>query len=422
MSCTFVPVSATSDFSLQNLPFGIFSTATSPARVGVAIGTYVLDLSALSRHGVFSHISGLQAETVFSQSTLNSYMALGKPVWSAVRAALQDFLSNDSHPARTVAVSDVAVEQSSVTMHLPAKIGDYTDFYASREHATNVGVMFRGKDNALMPNWTHLPVGYHGRASSVVVSGTPLRRPNGQRRPDATKPPVFGPSVRVDYELEMALLVGPGNELGEPLTMAQAGERIFGVVLMNDWSARDIQAWEYVPLGPFLGKNFGTTISPWVVTMEALEPFRVAQPAQDPEPLPYLRDSTNSGYDIQLKVDIKPSGSDEYYALTNSNLKYMYWSLKQQLTHHAINGCSMQPGDLLGTGTISGPTEDSFGSMLELSWSGKNDIKLGDSGLTRKFVEDNDEIRITGVCQGDGFRVGFGECVGQILPAKQLDF
>ncbi|KAJ1996545.1 hypothetical protein GGI06_006732, partial [Coemansia sp. S85] len=288
MECTFVSVSPLSDFPIQNLPFGVYSTSGNSARVGVAIGDHVLDLSALSTLGLFAGIDGLESGyEVFSKPYLNDFMALGRPVWRAVRKQLQEFLSNDRHPVRQqVDKSLVCVELSKVTMHLPAKIGDYTDFYASREHATNVGVMFRGKDNALMPNWTHLPVGYHGRASSVVVSGTPLHRPNGQRRPDASKPPVFGPSVRLDYELEMAFFVGPGNDLGSPMSLEEAEDCIFGVVLMNDWSARDIQAWEYVPLGPFLGKNFGTTVSPWVVTMDALEPFRVAQPLQDPTPLP----------------------------------------------------------------------------------------------------------------------------------------
>ncbi|KAJ2826113.1 hypothetical protein IWW50_002532 [Coemansia erecta] len=383
-------------------------------------------MASLAKSGLFAGIAGLDAEQVFGSSKLNEFMSLGRPIWRNVRHALQEFLSDETHAVRKQisSVDTVAVPLSTVRMHMPAKIGDYTDFYASREHATNVGIMFRGKDNALMPNWTHLPVGYHGRASSVVVSGTPLRRPNGQRRPDATKPPVFGPSARLDYELEMAFFVGPSNDLGTPLTIDQAEERIFGVVLMNDWSARDIQAWEYVPLGPFLGKSFGTTVSPWVVTMDALEPFRVMQPLQDPEPLPYLRCSSTAdaraGFDINLNVHIKPSESEEYFPLTRSNLKYMYWSLRQQLAHHAINGCNMQPGDLCGTGTISGPTEESFGSMLELSWSGKKPVAMGDSGISRTFIQDNDTVRITGFCQGDGYRVGFGECSGKIMPAADL--
>ncbi|KAJ2785188.1 hypothetical protein H4R18_000639 [Coemansia javaensis] len=426
MKCTFVDVAAESDFSIQNLPYGVFSTAGMAApQVGVAIGEYVLRMEALARLGLFAGVDGLDAERVFGSAQLNEYMGLGRGVWRAVRQALQGFLADPDHAVRrrVASVDEVAVPLGAVQMHLPAQIGDYTDFYASREHATNVGIMFRGKDNALMPNWTHLPVGYHGRASSVVVSGTALHRPSGQRRPDPAQPPVFGPSARLDYELEMAFFVGPGNALGTPLTLEQAEERIFGVVLMNDWSARDIQAWEYVPLGPFLGKSFGTTISPWVVTMDALEPFRVPQPAQDPEPLPYLRAAppapAHGGYDISLAVDIRPSGGgDAFYPLTRSNLKYMYWTMRQQLVHHAIGGCNMRPGDLCASGTISGPAEAERGSLLELSWSGQHDVPLGDSGLTRRFIEDGDVIRITGSCQGAGFRVGFGECTGQILPAK----
>ncbi|KAJ1991647.1 hypothetical protein GGI25_004086 [Coemansia spiralis] len=426
MECTLVEVAPSSDFSIQNLPFGIYSANGNGPQVGVAIGEWILNMSALAGAGLFAHIKQLDAQ-VFAQPRLNDYMALGRPVWRAVRAVLQDFLANANNAVRTqlAAAEDVLVPMGAAQMHLPARIGDYTDFYASREHATNVGMMFRGKDNALMPNWTHLPVGYHGRASSVVISGTPIRRPNGQRRPDAAEPPVFGPSVRLDYELEMGFFVGPGNELGAPLSLAQAEASIFGVVLLNDWSARDIQAWEYVPLGPFLGKNFGTTISPWVVTMEALEPFRVPQPPQVPRPLPYLSDAEGAppaGYDIQLEVHLQAGGQGDFHLLTRSNLKYMYWTLKQQLAHHAVGGCNMRPGDLCGTGTISGPTKDSFGSMLELSWSGKSAIQLGDSQETRRFIEDNDVIRITGFCQGaDGRRVGFGECTGQLLPASSLE-
>ncbi|KAJ2517772.1 hypothetical protein H4217_003751 [Coemansia sp. RSA 1939] len=434
--CTLVKVDPRSDFSVANLPFGIYSVGDRTPQVGVAIGDQVLDMSALADAGLFKHIAALDG-AVFSRPYLNDYMALGRPIWQEVRRALLDFLTNTDNGVRRqlsdngTLSSGVLVPMASVEMHLPARIGDYTDFYASREHATNVGAMFRGKDNALMPNWTHLPVGYHGRASSVVVSGTPLHRPNGQRRPDPTMAPVFGPSVRLDYELEMGFFVGPGNDLGTPLTMQQAEDNIFGVVLLNDWSARDIQAWEYVPLGPFLGKNFGTTVSPWVVTMEALEPFRVAQPVQDPQPLPYLCDATaadgkgppSAGYDIQLEVHLQAKGDGDFHLLTKSNLKHMYWSLRQQLMHHAVSGCNMRPGDLCGTGTISGPTEDSFGSMLELCWSGKRDIPLGDSGLTRKFIEDGDVVRLTGFCQTPGGRrVGFGECIGQIMPAKSLGF
>lgn len=303
-------------------------------------------------------------------------------------------------------------------MHLPARIGDYTDFYSSVDHATNVGIMFRGKDNALMPNWKHLPVGYHGRASSIVVSGTPIKRPLGQTRPDDAQPPVFGPSKLMDFELEMAFFVGPSNQLGEPVAIENAQDHIFGMVLMNDWSARDIQKWEYVPLGPFLAKNLGTTISPWIVTMEALEPFKTANYQQDPQPMPYLRHSDPFSFAINLEVSIKPQGSTEA-VVCRSNFKHMYWTMKQQLAHHTISGCNLQPGDLLASGTISGPEETSFGSMLELSWRGSRTIDLG-GGVTRKFLQDNDEVVIRGHCEKSGLRIGFGECKGVLLPATKL--
>uniref|UniRef100_G3WQ21 Fumarylacetoacetase n=1 Tax=Sarcophilus harrisii TaxID=9305 RepID=G3WQ21_SARHA len=297
--------------------------------------------------------------------------------------------------------------------------GDYTDFYSSRQHATNIGIMFRGKENALMPNWLHLPVGYHGRASSVVVSGTPIRRPVGQLCPDETKPPVHGVSKLLDFELEMAFFVGPGNKLGEPIPINKAHEHIFGMVLMNDWSARDIQKWEYIPLGPFLGKSFGTTISPWVVPMEALMPFTLPNPVQDPKPLPYLCHEEPYTFDINLFVALKGEGMSQPATICRSNFKHMYWTMKQQLAHHTINGCNLQPGDLLASGTISGPNPENFGSMLELSWRGTKAIDLG-NGQTRKFLQDGDEVIITGYCLGNGYRVGFGQCTGKVLPAPSV--
>uniref|UniRef100_A0A3Q3WXL7 Fumarylacetoacetase n=1 Tax=Mola mola TaxID=94237 RepID=A0A3Q3WXL7_MOLML len=334
-------------------------------------------------------------------------MALGYEAWREARRTLQMLLSdNESILRDDVSLQSRAfVHQSAATMHLPANIGDYTDFYSSRDHATNVGIMFRGKENALMPNWLRLPVGYHGRASSVVVSGTPIRRPSGQMRPDPTKPPVFGPSNQLDIELEMrAFFVGGATQLGEPISIEKAHQHIFGMVLMNDWSARDIQAWEYVPLGPFLGKNFGTTISPWVVPMEALLPFVEPNPIQNPEPLKYLQHHDPYTFNINLFVSLKGT--------------YMYWTMKQQLAHHTVNGCNIRPGDLLASGTISGPDPESFGSMLELSWRGSKTIDLG-GGETRTFLKDGDEIAISGYCQGDGYRVGFGSCTGVIIPSLQ---
>ncbi|ORZ30162.1 fumarylacetoacetase-like protein [Catenaria anguillulae PL171] len=432
---SFIAVDPESHFPIQNLPFGIFSDASNQTkRVGVAIGDFILDLSAVAWAGLFAGTPLEPHGAVFASPTLNAFMALGKPLWTATRNHVQSLLSADNPTLRDNQDlrSRVFVARATATMHLPVEIGDYTDFYASREHATNVGTMFRGKDNALMPNWLHLPVGYHGRASSVVVSGTPIRRPLGQRLPaKGATAPVFGASVRLDFELEMAFIVGTGNSLGEPVRMDKAEDHIFGVVVMNDWSARDIQAWEYVPLGPFLGKNFGTTISPWVVTMDALEPFKCAGPAQDnPQPLPYLREQQPStdgakhatAYDVNLQVDIKPAGHAEFATVCKSNLKYMYWSFKQQLVHHAINGCNMRAGDLCGTGTISGPTQDSFGSLLELTWSGANKVDVGNGGVQRTFIEDGDEVKMTGWCQGNGFRVGFGDAAGVVVPAPEIKF
>uniref|UniRef100_A0A3P8N5R4 Fumarylacetoacetase n=1 Tax=Astatotilapia calliptera TaxID=8154 RepID=A0A3P8N5R4_ASTCA len=414
---SFIAVDPTSDFSFHNLPYGIFSTPDSPRhRIGVAIGDQILDLSAvksLFRGPVLS-----KHQDVFDQPTLNAFMALGYEAWREARRTVQMLLSaNESTLRDDMSLRSRAfIHQSAVIMHLPANIGDYTDFYSSRDHATNVGIMFRGKENALMPNWYMLPVGYHGRASSVVVSGTPIRRPSGQMRPDQTKPPVFGPSKKLDIELEMAFFVGGGNPLGEAIPIQKAHEHIFGMVLMNDWSARDIQAWEYVPLGPFLGKNFGTTISPWVVPMEALLPFAEPNPIQDPEPLPYLQHHDAYTFNINLFVSLKGKGMAEAVNICRSNFKYMYWTMKQQLAHHTVNGCNVKPGDLLASGTISGPDPESFGSMLELSWNGSKNIDLGGEG-TRTFLNDGDEVTISGYCEGDGYRVGFGTCQGTILPA-----
>ncbi|KAM9831874.1 fumarylacetoacetase [Neosynchiropus ocellatus] len=416
---SFVPVPANSDFSFHNLPYGVFSTADNPRRrIGVAIGDQILDLSVIL--SLFQGPVMSKNQDVFKQPTLNAFMALGFDAWKETRATLKTLLSADESALRDdVSLRSRAfVHQSAATMHLPAEIGDYTDFYSSRDHATNVGTMFRGKENALMPNWLRLPVGYHGRASSVIVSGTPLRRPSGQMRPDQTKPPVFGPSKQLDIELEMAFFVGGGNTLGEPIPIEKAHEHIFGMVLMNDWSARDIQAWEYVPLGPFLGKNFGTTISPWVVPMEALLPFAVPNALQDPEPLPYLQHKDPYTFDINLFVSLKGQGMAESAVICKSNFKHMYWTMKQQLAHHAVNGCNLRPGDLLASGTISGPDPESFGSMLELSWRGSKSIDLG-GGETRAFLLDGDEVTITGHCEGEGYRVGFGSCTGTILPARQ---
>uniref|UniRef100_A0A4W3HM52 Fumarylacetoacetase n=1 Tax=Callorhinchus milii TaxID=7868 RepID=A0A4W3HM52_CALMI len=387
--------------------------------LGVAIGDQILDLSVIKH--LFSGPVLSKHQDVFDQPTLNSFMALGYESWREARAVLQQLLSASDPTLRdNVELRKRAfVQLSSATMHLPAEIGDYTDFYSSRDHATNVGIMFRGKENALMPNWLHLPVGYHGRASSIVVSGTSIRRPSGQMRPDETKHPVFGTCKLLDFELEMAFFIGSATKLGETIAVSRAHEHIFGMVLMNDWSARDIQKWEYIPLGPFLGKSFGTTISPWVVPMEALMPFVVPNTVQDPKPLPYLCHNDPYTFDINLFVSIKGEGMAEMTNICKSNFKHMYWTMKQQLAHHTVNGCNVRPADLMASGTISGPTPDSFGSMLELSWKGTKSVDLG-NGQKRKFLQDGDEVIITGYCQGTGYRIGFGQCTGKVLPAIQM--
>jgi fumarylacetoacetase len=385
----------------------------------VAIGEAVLDLRVLAERSLLTG-RNLADGAVFREPTLNAFMALGRPAWSEARARLTQFLRvsdstiRDNAPLRQAALHPM----SAVEMLLPVSIGDYTDFYSSREHATNVGTMFRGPDNALQENWLHLPVGYHGRSSSVVVSGTGVRRPMGQTKADDADTPVFGPSRLMDFELEMGFFVGPGNSLGEPIPIDKAEEQIFGMVLVNDWSARDIQKWEYVPLGPFLGKNFATSVSPWVVTMDALEPFRCAGPPQDdPQPLPYLRHSGDCAYDIKLEVMLQSEQMNRPEIIATSNFRYLYWSACQQLAHHMSGGCNAQPGDLLASGTISGPEKHERGSMLELSWRGSEPIELA-NGEIRKFLADGDTVIMTGCCESEGIRVGFGEVRGTLLPAN----
>ena len=416
---SFIDVPKDSHFPLENLPFGVFKPREGAARIGVALGDYVVDLSALERAGLFKDLSA-KAAAALTRDSLNDFLSLGRPAWKNVRVVLQKLLAADTPRLRDDAkLRERAFHRhSEVEMQLPAKIGNYTDFYSSYHHAHNVGTMLRGPENALMPNWKWLPVAYHGRASSVVVSGTDVRRPKGQVKPPNAPSPVFGPTKSLDYELETAFLVGPGNSLGQPIPIDQAADHIFGFVLMNDWSARDIQAWEYQPLGPFLAKNFCTSISPWVVTMEALEPFRKPLPKQDPEPLPYLRGKNDFTYDMQLEAKLQTAKMKEPQTITRSNFQNLYWSVSQQLAHHAVGGCNLQPGDLLASGTISGPTEDSRGCMLELTWRGANPLKL-QSGEERKWLEDGDTLSITGWCQGDDYRVGFGEVTGKILAAQR---
>ena len=408
---TFVPVPDHSDFTIYNLPYGIFSDKRKP-RIGVAIGTQILDLAAVARLGHFDKI--IKDRKVFQQTTLNDFIALGKMKTNAVRARIIKLLTSPRSPLKNN--KRVFVAQDKVTMHLPVKVGDYTDFYSSIEHAKNVGKMFRNPENALLPNWRHIPVGYHGRASSIVVSGTPLYRPKGQVLPKGAKNPVFQPSGRVDFELEMGFIIGKENALGNPVATGKAEDHIFGMVIFNDWSARDIQKWEYVPLGPFLGKSFGSSISPWVVPIEALDPFRKKGPKQDPKVLPYLKYSGKQNYDIQLEVGITPRKGKETI-VCRSNFKYMYWNMLQQLAHHTINGCNMRVGDILASGTISGKDESSYGSMLELSWAGSKKIKLSD-GSDRVFIQDHDTVTMRAFAENREIRVGFGEVAGTILPAK----
>ena len=413
---SFIDIAPDSHFSLENLPFGVFKPRDGDARIGVALGDYVVDLAALQEAG---HFPDLKDRQVFARDSLNEFLALGRSAWKKVREILQELLSADVPTLRDDKKLRERVfhRQSEVEMLLPARIGNYTDFYSSYHHAHNVGTMLRGPENALMPNWKWLPVAYHGRASSVVVSGSEVRRPKGQTKPPDAPTPVFGPTKSLDYELEMAFLVGPGNSLGQPVPIDQAADHIFGFVLMNDWSARDIQAWEYQPLGPFLAKNFCTSISPWVVTLEALEPFRKPLTKQDPEPLPYLRAKTDFTFDIQLEAKLQTAKSKSPHTITRTNFQNLYWSISQQLAHHTVGGCNLQPGDLLASGTISGETEESRGCMLEITWRGANPLKLP-GGEERKWLEDGDSMSITGWCQGDGYRVGFGEARGKIVPAR----
>jgi fumarylacetoacetase len=413
---SFIEVDATSDFPIQNLPYGVFSSKGSPApRVGVAIGDYVLDLWELEQDSRLD----VGELGVFAGATLNAFMALGPKVWSRTRARISELLRHD-HPElrdNTELRALALVPMADVDLHMPIAVAGYTDFYSSKEHATNVGVMFRGKDNALQPNWLHMPIGYNGRASTVVVSGTKVRRPRGQLKPPSAEVPSFGPCKRLDFELEIGFVVGQPSAMGEMLTEKQAEEMIFGFTILNDWSARDIQQWEYVPLGPFQAKAFATSISPWIVTREALEPFRLHGPAQDPQPLPYLKQALPNNYDLQLDVALRAAGMNEAMRICRTNFKYMYWSSVQQLMHHASSGCAMNIGDVLGSGTISGPDKDSRGSLLEISWNGTEPVELP-GGAKRTFLEDGDSLVMRGWCQGDGYRVGFGEVEGTILPAE----
>ena len=413
---SWLDVPLDSDFSVHNLPFGIFKTRDRTPRPGIAIGDHIVDLAVLAEHGLF-RTSDEQAwdegalRAALSQPILNDFIALGKAITRAVRLRVQQWLTREAgDPALR---ANALARQRDAEVLMPLRVPNYTDFYSSLHHATNVGAMFRDPKNALFPNWRHLPVAYHGRASSIVVSGTPIRRPRGQiKRDDAH--PSLEPTRALDFELEVAFVVGKSTLLGQPIPAAKAEEHIFGLLLFNDWSARDIQKWEYQPLGPFLGKNFGSAISPWIVTLEALEPFRVEMPAQEPEPLPYLRVAGKCSFDINLEVDlVTPGGAT--MTVCRSNFRHMYWAMSQQLAHHTINGCNVEVGDLCASGTLSGPTPESYGSMLELTWNGSRPLQLPD-GSRRAFIEDGDTVVLRGWAVRDGLRVGFGEVRTTILP------
>ncbi|WP_219834171.1 fumarylacetoacetase [Paenibacillus sp. R14(2021)] len=421
MARSFIHVDPDSHFPIQNLPYGVFRPRSGgPPRIGVAIGAYVLDLAALDLAGYFDRTAA-SGRAVFAQQSLNAFMALGRQAWREIRAIIGRLLDADEPALRDEEeLRKAALHlQSDVELLLPAEIGDYTDFYASKAHAANVGTLFRGKDHALMPNWLHLPVGYHGRASSVVVSGTDVRRPLGQLKPPDSAVPFFGPTRQLDFELEMGWLIGTGNEQGRPIPIEEAEDHIFGLVLVNDWSARDIQAWEYQPLGPFLGKSFATSVSPWVVPLEALAPFRIPAPEQEPEPLPYLRRRNPDTFDIQLEVSLQTDAMERPERIATSNYRNLYWTIAQQIAHHASGGCNLRTGDLLASGTISGPVKESRGCMLELTWRGTEPLRLS-CGEERVWLADGDRLSMTGWCRGNGFKVGFGEVAGRILPAHRL--
>jgi len=416
---SWIEVDEKSDFPIQNIPFGVYSPkGGGDLHVATAIGNYVLDLAYLDEAGYFQNTE-VEGTEIFHEPTLNAFMSLGRKAWKDTRNVISHLLSKDTEKLRdNKELRELAlVPMEDAEMEFPIDIGDYTDFYSSKEHASNVGTIFRGPENALMPNWLHLPIAYHGRASSVILDGGDVVRPKGQTKLPTADSPSFGDSKRMDFELEMGLFVGTGNSLGERISVEDAENHIFGMALVNDWSARDIQAWEYQPLGPFLAKNLATTISPWIITLEALEPFRCSGPKQDPEPLEYLRNEKDSTFDINLEIHLKTEKMSEYDLISSSNYNYLYWDMNQQITHHTTTGCNLRTGDMLASGTISGPEKDSRGSMLELTWGWSEPIKLS-SGEERIALEDGDTVLLKGWCQGKGYRIGFGSCMGKLLPSS----
>lgn len=416
---SWIEIPESCDFPLENLPYGIAKLSNEKTVAVTRIGDTIIDLQSLSALNAFSDLK-IENADIFNQPVLNNFIELGKDLHVKVRERLQEIFGIGSNNTElTEKIKQYSLYAADgVKMLMPVKVTDYTDFYSSIEHATNVGKMFRDPANALLPNWKHLPVGYHGRASSIVISGSEIHRPNGQTMPQGAEKPVFGPSKMFDFELEMAFVVSKTTQLGESVKASEAEDYIFGFLLFNDLSARDIQSWEYVPLGPFLSKNFGSVVSPWIVTLEALEPFRVKGPIQEPEVLPYLKTSGNRNFDINLEVLIQPEHGKENL-VCSSNFRYMYWNICQQLAHHTVNGCNITTGDLYASGTISGPEPGSYGSMLELTWRGTKPIQLSD-GSERKFIHDHDTIIIRGYSEKNGLRIGFGECVVKVKPAREL--
>jgi len=404
-------------FPIQNIPFGVFLTRDNVITIGTRIGDCAIDLGALQELGYFDGVP--LTDDMFMQDTLNDFISDGKKTWRLVRNRIGDIFDKDNPVLRDHKEhrDRVIFNMDEVEMQLPVLIGDYTDFYSSKEHATNVGTMFRDPENALLPNWLHLPVAYHGRSSTIIPSGIPIHRPKGQTIPAGSDQPVFGPSRLVDFELEMAFITTDANMMGHPISVDDAEDYIFGMVVFNDWSARDIQKWEYVPLGPFLAKNFASSISPWIVTLDALEPFRTESPKMEKPVLDYLKSTGKKSYDIHLEVDITPHNGKPT-TVCKSNFKYMYWNMSQQLAHHTVNGCRVNSGDMMGSGTISGPTPDSYGSMLELSWRGEKPVKLND-GSERKFIQDHDTVTMRGYCDNGPVRIGFGEVKNELLPCYQ---
>ena len=413
---SWLEISRESDFPIQNLPFGIYSTKNKTKRVGVAIGNQILDLSQLLKLGYLDSLSF--CEHCFSNEYLNRMMGHGKLEIRELRNRISELLNveNPELSQNKEAIAKVLDLQIESEMHLPVKIGDYTDFYSSEQHAFNVGSMFRDPDNALLPNWKHIPVAYHGRSSSIIPSGQDVIRPKGQQKLDDNENPIFGASKLLDFELEMGFITFQGKPLGNTISTVEADEYIFGMCLFNDWSARDIQKWEYVPLGPFLAKNFASSMSCWIVTLDALEPFRTAGPIQKPKVLPYLEYNGNKHLDIELTVAIQTENGSKK-VVTNSNYKHMYWNMNQQLAHHTVNGCNVNCGDMLASGTISGPEVGSFGSMLEISWKGTKPVKMPD-GSERKFVQDGDSVIFNGRAKNKNFNIGFGELISKVLPPK----